>query len=478
MTPVPTSPPSRRGLPGVLALPAVVLVWALVAVAPVWLQAARSCFSTYDLGIYSQALARLSFRDPNPWLSARQVHIFADHFDPVLWLARPLRELMPAMWAGLVAEAAFILLSIAPLVWLHARGLLDRASTVLLSAVLLFNAGTLAALIYPIHPTAWAMLPWSMLAVAYCLRRTGWMLASLVLLFACKEEFPFVGLMLAGGLWLRGERRVALMVFTLSAAWLAFVFFGRSGWTGETVDYRTRLMPTPGQGLGGYLAERLAPKHLRRIGTLLAVFIPVALWAWRQKWKPDWVWLSLLLPMIGIRFLGMAWRDQYGAPLMAAAALTLLPLLLQRRPPAWVLIATGVLLFTTNDNLFRNARRAVFAPEVHPEECPATAPRLASLQRAWDVLGANPGGKVLLEGNLVANVAERDDIYMVGGPQPDDVHVYDLVLVEKPPRGNVRPITRERMAELITLWRSQPGTQVLIDDANVFLARGRFTAAR
>ena len=256
------------------------------------------------------------------------------------------------------------------------------------------------------------------------------------------------------------------------------MFFGRSGWTGETVDYRTRLMPTPGQGLGGYLAERLAPKHLRRIGTLLAVFIPVALWAWRQKWKPDQVWLSLLLPMIGIRFLGMAWRDQYGAPLMAAAALTLLPLLLQRRPPAWVLIATGLLLFTTNDNLFRNARRAVFTPEVHPEECPATAPRLASLQRAWDVLAANPGGKVLLEGNLVANVAERDDIYMVGGPQPDDVHVYDLVLVEKPPRGNVRPITRERMEELITLWRSQPGTQVIIDDANVFLARGRFTAAR
>ena len=66
----------------------------------------------------------------------------------------------------------------------------------------------------------------------------------------------------------------------------------------------------------------------------------------------------------------------------------------------------------------------------------------------------------------------------MGGPQPDDVHVYDLVLVEKPPRGNVRPITRERMEELITLWRSQPGTQVLIDDANVFLARGRFTAAR
>lgn len=458
-------------------LPGLVLLWLGVVVIPVWLQAARMCFASYDLGIYTQALARLSLQDPNPWLSIRQVHIFADHFDPVLWLARPLVTVLPAKWAGLVAEAAFVLLSLAPLVWLQARGLLDRASTALLGALLLFNPGTTAALTFPIHPTTWAMLPWTWLAVAYGLKRTGWMLAALVLLFACKEEFPFVGLMLAAGLWLRGERRTALAVFALSAAWLTFVFVGRSGFLGPTVNYTTRLLPEPGQGLGAYLRERLAGKQLSRIGTLLVAFVPLGLWAWRNKWKPDPLWLALLLPMVAIRFTGMAWRFQYGAPLMAAVVMVFLPLLRLHRPPAWVLVATGLLLYTTNDNTVRAAGRTLFTPEVFPAHCPATGPRLASVRHALDVLAANPGGRVLLEGSLVAEVGARDDAFAVGGPQPDDL-VYDLVLVEKPPFGSVWPLPAGRMEALIGVWRSGPDTQVLIDDPHVFLARGRFTVSR
>ncbi|MFB1485062.1 DUF2079 domain-containing protein [Corallococcus sp. RDP092CA] len=468
---------SRQRWWSLLVLPGLVLLWLGVVVAPVWLQAARLCFASYDLGIYTQALARLSFQEPNPWLSVRQVHVFADHFDPVLWLARPLVAVLPAKWAGLVAEAAFVLLSLAPLVWLQARGLLDRASTALLAALLLFNPGTTAALTFPIHPTTWAMLPWTWLAVAYGLKRTGWMLAALVLLFACKEEFPFVGLVLAGGLWLRGERRAALAVFALSAAWLAFVFVGRAGWLGQTVDYRSRLLPEPGQGWGAYLRERLGGKQLSRIGTLLAAFLPLGIWAWRRKWRPDPLWLALLLPMLAIRFTGMAWRFQYGAPLMAAVVMVFLPLLRQHRPPAWVLVATGLLLYTTNDNTVRAAGRTLFTPAVFPAHCPATAPRLASVRRALDVLAENPGGRVLLEGNLVAEAGARDDVFAVGGPQPDDL-VYDLVLVEKPPAGSVWPLPAGRMEALIDEWRSGPGTQVLVDDAHVFFARGRFTVSR
>ncbi|RKH41397.1 DUF2079 domain-containing protein [Corallococcus sp. AB050B] len=469
--------PVRQRWGSLLVLPGLVLLWLGLVVIPVWLQAARLCFASYDLGIYTQALARLSLQDPNPWLSIRQVHIFADHFDPVLWLARPLVMVLPAKWAGLVAEGAFVLLSLAPLVWLQAKGQLDRASTALLGALLLFNPGTTAALTFPIHPTTWAMLPWTWLAVVYGLKRTGWMLAVLVLLFACKEEFPFVGLMLAGGLWLRGERRAALSVFALSAAWLTFVFVGRSGFLGQTVNYTTRLLPEPGQGWGAYLGERLAGKQLSRVGTLLVAFVPLALWGWRRKWRPDPLWLALLLPMLAIRFTGMAWRFQYGAPLMAAVAMVFLPLLRLHRPPAWVLVTTGLLLFTTNDNTVRAAWRTLATPEAFPAHCPATGPRLASVRHALDVLAANPGGRVLLEGNLVAEVGARDEAYAVGGPQSDDL-VYDWVLVEKPPAGSVWPLPAGRMEELISAWRSGPDTQVLIDDAHVFLARGRFTASR
>ena len=181
--------------------------------------------------------------------------------------------------------------------------------------------------------------------------------------------------------------------------------------------------------------------------------------------------------MLAIRFTGMAWRFQYGAPLMAAVVMVFLPLLRQHRPPAWVLVATGLLLYTTNDNTVRAAGRTLFTPAVFPAHCPATAPRLASVRRALDVLAENPGGRVLLEGNLVAEAGARDDVFAVGGPQPDDL-VYDLVLVEKPPAGSVWPLPAGRMEALIDEWRSGPGTQVLVDDAHVFFARGRFTVSR
>lgn len=474
-----TSPASslvRRWL-GALVLPAILLAWALLVVAPVWHQAARYCFTHYDLGIYTQALARLSLSDPNPWLSARQVHIFNDHFDPVLWLARPLREILPPVQAGLLAEALFVLLSVVPLLWLHARGLLDRASTALLCALLLLNSSAVDAVAFPIHPTTWAVLPWTLLAVAYCLRRQGAMLVALLLLFACKEEFPLVGLMLAAGLWLRGERRLALSVFAVSAAWLAFVFFVRPWWLGPTVDYRSRLLPLPGQDWWDYLRTRFAPWHLRRMGSMLVVFIPMAVWAWREKWKPDLAWLLMLLPMLGVRLAGMAWRDQYGAPLLAAAALAFLPLLLTRRPPAWVLASTALLLVTTNEVNFRDALRTLRTPESFPRHCPENAERLASIQRGLDLLASRPEGRALLGGNLVADLVTRDEVYAVGGPQPEGALVYDWVLVEKPPAGNILPVTHERMAQLIDLWRAEPGTEVLLDDAHVFLARGRFTTS-
>ena len=115
----PEESPRARGwlVPGLLA---VFTVFAGLVVAPVWLRAARYCYSNYDFGIYVQALARLSPSDLNPWLSGRQIHIFNDHFDPVLLLVQPLADVLPPFQAGLLAEALLGLLAVGPALWLHA----------------------------------------------------------------------------------------------------------------------------------------------------------------------------------------------------------------------------------------------------------------------------------------------------------------------------------------------------------------------
>lgn len=461
-------------VPGLLA---VLAVFGGLVVAPVWLRAARYCYSNYDFGIYVQALARLSLKDLNPWLSGRQLHIFNDHFDPVLLLVQPLAEVLPPFQAGLLAEALLVLLAVVPVLWLHATRRLGSAATLLLCAMLLLNSSVVDALSYPIHPTTWSVLPWVWLGVALHLRRPWLLLASLVLLFSCKEEFPFVGVVLAVGLWVRGERRLAVQVGVLSVAWLAFVFFARPWLFGQTQGYGSGLLIGLKEAPGAYVLKRLTAKGMAsRLGSMVLLFVPVAVWAWRERLKPDWLLLALLLPMLGIRFLGMTWRLHYGAPVMAAALMVLLPLLAARRVPGWVLLATGVLLVTTNETNLRNAVRTLRGGDF-PAHCPADPARLASVRKGVDFIAQAPEGKVLLGGNLLAHLGARDELYTVGGLQPPDAHAYTYVLVEKPPHGDPYPATRERLEELLTLWRAQPGTEVLMDDGWVFLARGRFTAA-
>ncbi|MCP3144638.1 DUF2079 domain-containing protein [Pyxidicoccus xibeiensis] len=459
-----------------LALP--FLIWGVFVVPPMWLQSLHGCFSHYDLGIYVQALARLSFDDPNPWLSARQVKIFNDHFDPILWLARPLVSVLSPMWAALVAEALFVLLSMAPLLWLHVKGRLDRRATALLCAVLLLGPSALDAIMFPVHPTTWSMLPWVLLGVAWHLRKNGLLLVSLVLLFACKEEFPFAGIMLAVALWLRGDRRLAVGVLVLSVAWLGLVNVWRPYWMGPTIDYNERLRRGLAEGPVPFLLDRFSPRQLSRIGTLMLLFLPLSIWAWRERLKPDWRWMLVLLPMLGIRFLGMAWRHQYGAPLVTAAVMGLLPIFFaRRRIPAWVLVTTGVLLVTTNESNIKQLRLTFASPSTYPQMCPGNPERLAGVQRGVDYLLTHREGRALLGGNLVTPLATRDELYTIGGPQPENTLVYDYVLVEKPPLGNIQPVPPERIAELISVWRAQEGTEVIIDDAHIFLAKGRFTTA-
>ncbi|NVJ23895.1 MULTISPECIES: DUF2079 domain-containing protein [Myxococcus] len=461
-----------------LALPLVVLVWMVFVVAPVWIQAAHACFPHFDLGIYTQALARMSLADPNPWLSARQVYIFNDHFDPILWVARPLVAVLPPMWAVLVVEALFVLLTVAPLVWLNARGLLSRAATVLLAALLLLSPSAVEALRFPIHPTTWSALPLVLTGLAFHLRRKGLLLVSLILLLACKEEFAFGGLMLTVALLLRGERRLAVGVGALSLVWLAGVYGLRPWLMGPTEDYGVRLKLGLDEGLLHYLSLRLAPVHLSRIGTLFVLLLPLSVWAWRERLRPDWAWLMVLLPMLGIRFLGMAWRFHYGVSLMAAALMGFVPILRARRPPAWVLVCTGLILLISNEPNFRKLTLTLVSSRTYPGQCPGAPDRLASISRGVDVLAQHSEGMALLGSNFVSLLAGRNEIYAVGGPQPDDGRVYEWVLVEKPPHGDVWPLTAERVKELIDEWRADAGTHIIIDDANVFMARGRFTAHR
>ncbi|MCK5379592.1 MAG: DUF2079 domain-containing protein, partial [Acidobacteria bacterium] len=81
----------KRLLVGCGAAAAVLIGTILI---PAWLRLNWHGFHNFDLGIYAQALFRLSLDDLNPWLTLRDVRVFNDHFDPVLFGVAPFAKIM------------------------------------------------------------------------------------------------------------------------------------------------------------------------------------------------------------------------------------------------------------------------------------------------------------------------------------------------------------------------------------------------
>ncbi len=415
----------------------------LIAV-PTWLRAHHFAFSNYDLGIYSQALARLALDPPNPWLSGRQLFLFNDHFDPILFVVAPFTRWFAAVNVGLVMEALCASLALLPLAWLRREGRLSSEGLWFLGPLLALNVGVSQALGFPFHPTTWAMAPLAWLLAALTLSRWKTALFALVLLFTFKEEFPFVGLALFAYVFRRGPRPIAWAWLVVSVGWALFVFVLRPKLFGEVMPYASVPFRGAEDGVVAFVTSRLSPGVLAGAGDLFVAFLPTLAWLeWtRRKAKqpladqPKWLGL-VLVPMLGIRLLAMAWRDHYGAVVTTAVVFLLAGWMAKRLvPPRWVVVATVALLLLTNESLLRRSVKSLRGEQGWGASsgCVDAVGRREALSQALELTKAAPG-PVFVSGNLLPWLAERNDVYAFGGPQGAKVVPNSLVL-ERPPCGD------------------------------------------
>ena len=465
----------RSGVPFILLISTFILLMSV----PIWIKASRFCYDYYDLGIYSQGLSQLRWGSWNPWLSGRQIALFADHFDPILLLAAPIARQFRMPFGALLAEDCFVVAAILPLGWLVRRGELAPSGGLLLGALLLFNRATLNAVDFPVHPTTWALFPWMWVIAA--LKRSQWLsrasglVAGLVLLFACKEEFPFVGVVLGSLMMVRKRVRDGLSVLVLSLLWIAFAFWLRPHWVGPTHDYASGLF----HGITQH-PLRLVIQHLSSLDlwgtTLLTVlpFTPLVVWCAKEKLRPDFLPFALLLPPLAIRFLANAWLYHYGSVIASGLVGGMVFWIGTRKVPRRVSFAAVALLIMTNGLQIRRTVRAIssqFTQDLS-DACSAEPRRLLALRESLAVMRSAPG-PLLLESNLMPPLAERSDIYMLFGPGTH--RTFRAVLVEKPPQGSPWPLSLEALNNKIISWRADPKIHVLRDDPSVFMAEGNIS---
>jgi hypothetical protein len=451
-------------------------VFAVCVSCPIILHASLRCTLYYDLGLYTEGIMQLGADTLNPVLSARRLRLFNDHFDPIVWLAAPWVRLAPP-YSGIIFESVVLWVATLPLWAMVRRRTLPQRSAQLLSGLILFNVGTVAAAYFPIHPTTWAAAAWVCLVVALAGDRYAHATAAFVLLMACKEEFPFVGLPLFAVLWRRKQRRWAAGVVLATGAWLLAAFGIRPWLLGPVLPYAR--MP-----FAGLMADPIAFARERLIADRMVISLvlfalplaPCVLWLWRHgAWKSGRAYAFLCLPPWALRFAGMSWGYHYHAVTMAGLTLVLLPSLQARAPPRWLVLTTWLTLGGVNAIAATDAAGLLQASLGRTTPwCPADAARLTSIYRGEKLLRDNAHGAALVGCNLLPQLVDRPQTFLLNGPAPRYTGPFAWVMLEKPPYGMAWPSSNAQVAEHIALWRSLPGTHVFIDDAFLFVARGEF----
>ena len=434
----------------------------LIVLVPIWIKTALHGFHNYDLGIFAQALHSIRPDNLNPFLPALNIPLFNDHFDPILILFAPLAHLFEPAYAALMIEHVLILLCPLPLLFMVRKHPQHFYLACLGITYLLFNRGILSALSFPVHPTTWAAFFLVLLAALQGTRRVGFMLLAAVLLMACKEEFPFVVLMLGLSLLWQKDRKVGLALMGLAVFWLFLAFGLRPIFVGETHHYASRVLGPLLEHPFETIWERLRDLgKTKRLWQCLLPLTPILIWQIKSKERPNWPMILAALPLLAIRFLDGAWQFHYMAPVAA-----LLLLILWRPgkvglPRSYAIVAGVMLLLLSMSPITKAVRIYGRVAELQSE-------RMHSLAGARAHMLEMGEGKALVEGNLSPLLARRAEVYQIGGVQAQQTYRY--FFTEKPPAGNPWPADHAGIDSHIASWRARPGVKVFHDDEYVFFS--------
>jgi uncharacterized membrane protein len=171
----------------------------------------------YDLGIFMQGVWLMA-QGETPFVTLRGLHLFADHFSPILLLFVPLYRLYPhPFWFFLFQSFSFGLCAL-PLYRLSLRWLPSPSFALFFSLSSLLHPVFFSMLFFDFHPLVLSLpfLLWAVLAIEE--GRTGQFFAAIPLALSCREDVVLPVLCIS--LWgmFRG-RRWCLFALLLAALW-------------------------------------------------------------------------------------------------------------------------------------------------------------------------------------------------------------------------------------------------------------------
>jgi hypothetical protein len=183
----------------------------------------NDCFHATDFSIYQQAIFDINFFDNlNPYLTIRNIKIFNDHFDPIIYLATLSTLIFGKNVSTLITfEFLWPLLTIFFIYKIPSDSKENNLKFILL---FIFSKGIFTALQFPIHPSTWSCFPLFLLLSEVEKKKLITTFLSVVFLFIFREVFPFAAIFLALALYFDGKKKNGLLILLISILWIVFVY--------------------------------------------------------------------------------------------------------------------------------------------------------------------------------------------------------------------------------------------------------------
>ena len=241
--------------------------------------------SNTDIIIYVTALQKISFDNINPFIPARQIHIFNDHFDPILFLVAPIVQIFHKVFGispvivSMIIEVLFFIATAFLILYLFKKKLITSSLITFVLVYFFYNPTTFDSLGFSIHPTTWSVFPIAILGWTVMTKRFSLIIVSSIFLMSFKEEFPFAILMLSFYYLIKKQKKEGLILFALAGIWILFVYKIRLIiWNNESMSYGSNLLTNffsqPIDSIiNFYLGKKVIQKHIALLFPIIFILI-------------------------------------------------------------------------------------------------------------------------------------------------------------------------------------------------------------
>ncbi len=421
------------------------------------------CFNNYDLGIYAQAIELLSLGHLNPWLSTRDVFLFNDHFDPILFLLIPFKGLTPSGLLAIRFEMICLIAAAASPAWLLSRGMISQSLAVMSSVMILWSPMVMDAAFYPAHPGTWSLAPLSWMLAFILAKKYRWSFVMFGLTLLCKEEYPFVGMAVGLGLIMMGEKPYGFVFTAAALVWAVLVFAIRPALIGPSSMYTDAVSGFQGWDV---LGSRDGALLLLRRLLELAIPLSVILYGAKRLTLMDMIVPGLvLLTLLGIRFAGGYWGNHRVAPLAVVLAyLMIFTIRSETIKPRNVIVWSVLTLTLAFSSLEIGSR--FWRAKSFKKHCPQNPERLSEIQQTLNLLRHDSKGPTLAQGNLIPHAVDLSGISQVGATHGRN---FSYLWIEKGADRNTWPLSKEEFQALEDQWSGDPTVTKLFDGSHVTL---------